>query len=144
MPPSRLGVKDSSAYNSDESAKRAYYDNTLSSWLFPMRSQFNLKLRSQTEKRLRSRVIEHDVRPWLFADTQTVADMAVKLVGAGIYASDEVRGWFGDSPLADGAGAKVRIPLNTAVAGTEQPPPGDTEPPAKKSGRRTARKKASE
>lgn len=144
MPPSRLGVKDSSAYNSDESAKRAYYDNTLSSWLFPMRSQFNLKLRSQTEKRLKTRIIEHDVRPWLFADTQTVADMAVKLVGSGIYAADEVRGWFGDSPLADGAGAKVRVPLNTSVVGQDGTPEDEPKPAPKKNGRRTARAKSSE
>ena len=124
MPPSRLGVRESVSYNSDEAARRNYYDTTLTSWLIPMAAQFNLKLLTPSERRRRSRWIKHRVQSWLWADAKTVGEIGVSMVTAGIYTRDEVRAWFEDNPLPDGHGKQPLIPLNMQAAG--DPPPAPT------------------
>ena len=122
MPPSRLGVRESVSYNSDESARRNYYDTTLTSWLIPMAAQLNCKLLTASERARRSRWIKHRVQSWMWADAKTVGEIGVALVMAGIYTRDEVRAWFEDNPLPDGAGKKPLVPLNMTEAGAPPNP----------------------
>lgn len=127
LAPSRLGVKESISYNSEESAKQDYYDTTLSYWLSANTAECNAKLLSDTERRRRSHVIRYQINALLWADAKTRSEIADKGIQSGRFSPDETRDWEGMNPRPDGEGGKFLRPLNMAAVGDEQEPPeGDT------------------
>jgi len=117
MAPSRLGVKESISYNSEEAARRAYHDETLSYWLTAIKSECNLKLLSMPGTR--NRFVDYKIEALLWADTATVISVGVQGVTNGIFSRDEVRRWFNMNPIPDGEGEKFLVPLNMGTAGDE-------------------------
>lgn len=125
LAPSRLGVKDSVSYNSEEAAKQDFYDTTLSNWLVPAQAQLNTKLRSTIERRNRTHVIRFQVSSLLWADAKARNEIAIAGIQAGRFSPDETRSWEDLNPRDDGEGDKFLRPLNMALAGESS-----TEPPA--------------
>jgi HK97 family phage portal protein len=130
MSPSRLGVKESVSYNSDEAARRAYYDETLSYWLTAIKSECNLKLLSTAERENRTRTIDYRVEAWLWANTEQLMRMGTLGIQWGVFNRDEVRRWFNYNPIPDGVGKQFLQPLNMAEAGKEPEPAPEDSPPA--------------
>jgi HK97 family phage portal protein len=122
MAPSRLGVKESVSYNSEEAARRAYYDETLSYWLAAIKSECNLKLLTEAERTGRTRFIDYNIAAWLWADTQTVISVGVQGVQWGIFNRNEVRRWFNMNSIPDGEGEIFWQPANMQEAGAEPEP----------------------
>lgn len=127
LAPSRLGVSESISYNSEEAARRAYHDETLSYWLTQIKSECNLKLLTEEQRIRRTHFVDYNVAALLWADTATVISVGSQGVQWGIFNRDEVRGWFNLNPIPGGAGAKFLVPLNLAVAGDDPPPAGEDD-----------------
>jgi len=117
MAPSRLGVKESISYNSEEAARRAYHDETLSYWLTAIKAEANTKLLGERERERRSHFIDYNVQALLWADTATVMNVGTRGVQWGIFNPDEVRRWFNVNPRQDGEGEKFYRPKNMSVSG---------------------------
>lgn len=131
MAPSRLGCKESISYNSEEAARRAYHDETLSYWLTQIRTECSLKLLTQVQYDRDTHFVDYNIHALNWADTQTVISVGVAGVMNGIFNRDEVRRWFNLGPLPDGAGEVFLQALNMGVVGAVAPgvvPPAD--PPA--------------
>jgi HK97 family phage portal protein len=126
LAPSRLGVSESISYNSEEAARRAYHDETLSYWLTQIKAECNLKLLTESQRLQRTHYCDYNVAALLWADTQTVMSVGSQGVQWGIFNRDEVRGWFNMNPIPGGAGKKFLQPLNMTVAG-EAPAAGQEE-----------------
>jgi len=129
LPPSRLGVKGSVSYNSEEAAKQAFHDTTLSNWLIPAQAQLNTKLLTTSERRQRTHVIRFQITALLWADASTRNSIAVTGIQAGRFSADETRAWEDLNPRDDGEGYKFLRPMNMAVAGEESPPSPAPDPP---------------
>lgn len=127
MSPSRLGVKESISYNSEEAARRAYHDETLSYWLTQIKVECNLKLLTKLQYESDRWFIDYNIHALNWADTTTVMSVGVQGVLNGILNRDEVRRWFNLGPLPDGEGEKFFQPLNVQIVGEE--PPAPVEPP---------------
>ena len=128
MSPSRLGVKESVSYNSEEAARRAYYDETLSYWLTQIKTECTLKLLSWNQYWRDSHFIDYNIHALNWADTATVISVGVQGVMNGIFNRDEVRRWFNLGPIPDGEGERFLVPLNMAVVGEDEPA-SQEEPP---------------
>lgn len=126
MAPSRLGVKESISYNSEEAARRAYHDETLSYWLTQIKTECTLKLLTKQQYESDSHFVDYNIHALNWADTATVISVGVQGVTNGIFNRDEVRRWFNLGPLPDGLGEDFLQPLNMTVVGEEPPEP---EPP---------------
>lgn len=122
MPPSRLGVRESVSYNSQEADRRNYYDTSLTELLIPCATQCQVKLLTPSERTQGDLYVRHKVAALLWADAKTVNEIGVAGVNAGIYTPDEVRGWFEMNPLPDGQGAKAKPPAAPTMPATEPPP----------------------
>jgi HK97 family phage portal protein len=120
MNPSRLGVKDSVSYNSDEAARRAFYDETLSFWLIGARTEFNLKLLTERERVTRSHFVDYLIHAINWADSAALIEIGTKGVQWGIFARDEVRRWYNLNELPGGVGSQILQPLNMVVAGESE------------------------
>jgi HK97 family phage portal protein len=134
LPASKLGVKDSVSYNSEESARQDYYDSCLSYWLTANTAECATKLLTETE-RTRTHCIRYQINALLWADAATRATIAVSGIQAGRFSPDETRDWEGLNPRPDGEGGVFIRPLNSAAVGAEptvdlQPDPDtETDPP---------------
>lgn len=129
MSPSRLGVKESISYNSEEAARRAYHDETLSYWLTQIKTECTLKLLTQTQYDRDSHFIDYNIHALNWADTATVISVGVQGVMNGIFSRDEVRRWFNMGPIPQGQGEQFLVPLNMAVVG-DDPEDGIEDEPA--------------
>lgn len=119
LSPSRLGVKDSTSYNSEEAAKQDYYDTTLSYWLTATVAEANCKLLTESEREANSHVIRYQVNALLWADAQTRAAIAEGGINTGRFSPDETRDWEGMNPRPDGEGGKFLRPMNMTTDGAE-------------------------
>lgn len=120
LAPSRLGVKESISYNSEEAARRAYHDETLSYWLTQIKTECGLKLLTEQQYQSDSHFVDYNVHALNWADTATVISVGVQGVTNGIFNRDEVRRWFNLGPLPAGAGEKFLQPLNLGTVGEEK------------------------
>jgi hypothetical protein len=127
MAPSRLGVKESISYNSEEAARRAYHDETLSYWLTGIKEECNIKLLTEAEQRASSHFIDYNIQALLWADTQSVMTVGATGVQWGIFNRDEVRRWFNLNPLPGGQGQVFLQPLNMGSAGSDEGDDGDDD-----------------
>ena len=117
MAPSRLGCKESISYNSEEAARRAYHDETLSYWLTQIRTECSLKLLTQVQYDRDTHFVDYNIHALNWADTTTVISVGVQGVMNGIFNRDEVRRWFNLGPLPAGAGEVFLQALNMGVVG---------------------------
>lgn len=124
LAPSRLGVSESISYNSEEAARRAYHDETLSYWLIGIKTEANIKLLTEEQRRRRTHFVDYNIAALNWADTTTVVSVGVQGVNAGIFSRDEVRRWLNYNAIPNGEGAKFLVPLNLKPAGdaTADPP----------------------
>jgi HK97 family phage portal protein len=128
LAPSRLGVSESISYNSEEAARRAYHDETLSYWLIGIKTEANIKLLTEEQRRRRTHFIDYNIAALNWADTTTVVSVGVQGVNSGIFSRDEVRRWLNYNSIPDGEGSKFLIPLNLAPVGeTPADPPDDQQ-----------------
>jgi HK97 family phage portal protein len=128
MSPSRLGVKESISYNSEEAARRAYHDETLSFWLKQIATECTLKLLTAVQYERDTHFIEHNIHALNWADTQTLISVGVQGVTNGIWSPDEVRRWFNYSAWPGGIGEKPFQPMNMQLLGEEPEPEPEPEP----------------
>jgi HK97 family phage portal protein len=119
LAPSRLGVKESISYNSEEAARRAYHDETLSYWLTQIKTECTLKLLTERQYESDSHFVDYNVHALNWADTATVISVGVQGVVNGIFNRDEVRRWFNLGPLPDGQGEQFLQPLNLTTVGAD-------------------------
>ena len=128
LAPSRVGARESVSYNSNESDRKAYVDQTLSHWLMSIQTQATTKLLSEDEYENDTHKIEHQVNALLYADAKTLSEIGNRGILNGTYCADEVRDWSNMNPRPDGLGGIYYQPLNMIRAGT-QPPEADPPTP---------------
>lgn len=114
--PSRLGLKNSTSYNSEEMARRDYYDGALSHWLISISSEFSTKLLTQKE-RDEGHYIEHQVNALLWADAKTRSEIAIAGIMNGRFSPDETRAW--ENLDSYEGGDRFYVPLNMTRVGDE-------------------------
>ncbi len=90
--PSRLGLKDSISFNSEEAAKGNYHDGALSHWLIGNCAECTTKLLTE-EERAAGMYIENNVNALLWADAATRNTIAITGIQAGRFSANETRGW---------------------------------------------------
>lgn len=125
LSPSRLGVSDSTSYNSEEHAKQDYYDTTLSYWLSAAVAECNCKLLTERQRIKSTHVFRYQINALLWANAETRSSIAVAGIQAGRFSPDETRDWEGLNPRPDGEGSRFLRPLNMEAVGDE---PIDTDP----------------
>ena len=109
LSPSRLGLKDSQSYNSEEMARRDYYDGALSHWLIANQCECTTKLLTP-EERDDGLYIENNINALLWADAKTRSDIAIAGINAGRFSPNETRGW--ENLDAYEGGDEFYTPLN--------------------------------
>lgn len=120
LSPSRLGVKESVSYNSEEAAKQDYYDTCLSYWLTATVAEANCKLLTEAERAAGTHVIRYQVNALLWADAATRASIAQGGIQTGRFSPDETRDWEGMNPRPDGLGGRFLRPVNMEAEGAEE------------------------
>ncbi|HBE71247.1 MAG TPA: phage portal protein [Planctomycetaceae bacterium] len=99
LPPSKLGLKDSSSYNSLDQDNRQYVDSCLSSWLIQARSQFHRKLLLPSEQgRL---IVDYEIDSLQWADPDTKAKIAMMGCQWGFLDLNTARRMFNEPPLTE-------------------------------------------
>jgi HK97 family phage portal protein len=96
LPPSKLGIKDSSSYNSLEQDNQQYYDSCLSTWLIQARSQMHRKLIIPSEQP--DYVIDYEIDLLQWADSQARANVMLQFIDRGVMDAAEVRRKYGMPP----------------------------------------------
>lgn len=110
LSPSKLGVRESVSYNSEEAAKQNYFDSTLSYWLIAVGAEANAKLLLPSETA--THFIDHNINALLWADSQTRSTIANAGIQTGRFTIDETRAWENLNPLPNGVGAIPLRPVN--------------------------------
>lgn len=93
MPPSKLGIKDTVAYNSLEQENKQYLDSCLSTWLIQARSQFHRKLIVPSEQA--DHIVDYEIDQLHWADSQARATVYTMLMDRQIMDATEVRRKYG-------------------------------------------------
>jgi HK97 family phage portal protein len=124
--PSKLGLKDSTSYNSEEAAKSDYFDGALSHWLLSVSTEVTTKCLTQQE-RSEGIYAEHNINALLWADAATRSQIGKDGIQSGIYSPNEVRSWNNDDGYE--GGDQYYMPLNIAAVGTN--PVSDPLAPAR-------------
>lgn len=105
LPPHKLGDDSRLSYNSIEAENKAYVNQTLRRWFRKWSTECERKLLTDTERRLRRRVIKHDPSDLIGVDMATMSTVWSGLVSAEIATRNEARVRFGlprsDDPKAD-------------------------------------------
>jgi HK97 family phage portal protein len=112
--PSRLGLKDSISFNSEEMARQNYHDGALSHLLLSTSCEATTKLLTQKE-RDEGLYIEHNINALLWADAITRSTIASIGIQSGRFSPNETRSWEN----LDGypGGDTYYVPLNVAGVG---------------------------
>ena len=125
--PSLLGVPGTEGYNSREAARRDLHETTFGWYTSSILAQCNAKLRSTRQRTRRTHIFDYSIATLNFADVGTMAEVVNKGVLGGWMTADEARRPFGLNALPDGAGAQVRVPLNTTTPSDEEPQQDEQE-----------------
>ena len=112
--PSRLGLKDSVSFNSEEMARQNYHDGALSHLLIATSCECTTKLLTPKE-RDDGLYIEHNINALLWADALTRSTIANSGIQNGRFSPNETRAWEN----ADGyvGGDSYYVPLNIQPVG---------------------------
>jgi HK97 family phage portal protein len=114
--PSKLGLKDSTSYNSEESATSDYFDGALSHWLLSVSTEVTTKCLTAQE-RSQGIYAEHNINALLWADASTRSQIGITGITNGVYSPNEVRGWNNDDGYE--GGDQYYMPLNIAPVGSK-------------------------
>lgn len=109
LSPSKLGLKDSTSYNSEEAATSDYFNGALSHWLLSVSSEITTKCLSEKE-RASGVYAEHNINALLWADASTRSQIGIAGITNGVYSPNEVRSWNNDDGY-DG-GDQFYMPMN--------------------------------
>ena len=90
--PSRLGLKDSISFNSEEMARQNYHDGALSHLLLATSCEATTKLLTEKERDA-GLYIEHNINALLWADALTRSTIANSGIQAGRFSPNETRAW---------------------------------------------------
>ena len=112
--PSRLGLKDSISFNSEEMARQNYHDGALSHLLLATSCEATTKLLTPQERDA-GLYIEHNINALLWADAITRSTIASIGIQSGRFSPNETRSWEN----LDGypGGDTYYVPLNVAGVG---------------------------
>lgn len=115
--PSRVGLKDSISFNSEENAKQNYHDGALSHMLIATSCECTTKLLTEKE-RDDGLYIEHNINALLWADALTRSVIANSGIQNGRFSPNETRAWEN----ADGytGGDSYYVPLNIQPVGQKR------------------------
>lgn len=114
--PSKLGLKDSTSYNSEEAATSDYFDGALSHWLLSVSTEITTKCLSQQE-RSQGIYAEHNINALLWADAATRSQIGIAGITNGVYSPNEVRAWNNDDGYE--GGDQYYMPMNIAPVGSK-------------------------
>ncbi len=114
LAPSRLGLKDSVSFNSEEMVRQNYHDGALSHLLLATSCEASTKLLTQKE-RDEGLYIEHNINALLWADALTRSVIANSGIQNGRFSPNETRAWEN----ADGyeGGDRYYVPMNIQPVG---------------------------
>lgn len=104
--PSRLGIKDSTSYNSKEEDNQNYLDSTLSPWLCSITGEGHTKLLSGAQQAADSHYFEHNTRALLTMNPLKRAQTAAIAIRNGWASPDEIRAAENMNPRKDGKGGQ--------------------------------------
>lgn len=104
MAPSRLGIKDSTSYNSKEEDNQSYLDDTLSPWMCSIVGECWMKLLSGAQQSADSHYFEHNTNSLLTMNPLKRSQMQAIGLRNGWLSPDEVRAQQNMNPRADGKG----------------------------------------
>jgi HK97 family phage portal protein len=110
LPPSKLGLQDSTSYNSLEQENQQYLDHTLSPHLIRLRSQCHMKLLRPSEQS--SLFMDFHINSLQWTDASTRAEIAERGIRNGWLTAEEVRRW-------------ENMPQNPDLKKKPEPPPAD-------------------
>jgi HK97 family phage portal protein len=116
MTPSRLGVKGSTSYNSEEMAKQDYHDGTLSHWLIQAKAESGAKLLTEAEREA-DLYVDYNINALLWADAKTRSEIANVGIINGRFSPNETRAW--ENLDAYEGGDTYYQPLNVQPVGTQ-------------------------
>lgn len=104
VPPSKLGIADSSSYNSKSEDSKSYLDACLSGWLMSISTQCDAKLLSLVQKQSRTHFFEHNTAALLAMNMKDRYSIYAIAVQRGILCPNEVRQFENLPPRRDGKG----------------------------------------
>lgn len=114
--PSKLGLKDSTSYNSEEAATSDYFDGALSHWLLSVSTEITTKCLTAQE-RSEGLYAEHNINALLWADASTRSQIGIAGITNGVYSPNEVRSWNNDDGYE--GGDQYYMPMNIAPVGSK-------------------------
>jgi hypothetical protein len=118
------GDDSATSYNSLETGQLAYLASCLSRWLTRWEMQCDMKLRTESEKRIGNTYFKFNRGTWLQMDAQSTATVLNSYVASMVISRNEARDKLDLNPV-DG-GDVFENPHTTSGAGR---PPEDTEEP---------------
>lgn len=120
LPPFKLGIEDSVSYNSTEQAQRIYLQSTLIHWMTALRSEGELKLLDQNDRRSRRRNIELNPKKLLEGDLLALNQSLEIQRRNEIISANEWRQQIGMKRRTDPGGEEYRNP-NTSSSNMQVP-----------------------
>lgn len=129
LPPFKLGIEDSVSYNSTEQAQRIYLASTLIHWITALRTEVELKVVSEEDRRSRRRNIELNPKKLVEADLKTLNEVLVQQRNAEIINANEYRQQIGMKRRTDPGGDEYRNPNTTSNTASEPEPPDEPDTP---------------
>ena len=100
LPPSRLGLKDATSYNSKAEDNQNYLDMTLSPWLTAITAECDFKMLTKKEQETLS--FSHDTRPLLALNPRLRSEKHTIDINNGTKNPNECRADDGDPPRPGG------------------------------------------
>lgn len=119
IPPSKLGLKDTTSYNSLFADNRQYLDSCLSHWLIQARSQMHRKLLLPSEQQAGLR-IDYEIDQLQWADPETKAKIGMMGLQWGFLRNNTVARWFGERPFSPEELQAMVRPISTQLPGGQQ------------------------
>ena len=131
LPPFKLGLTESISYNSTEQLQLIYLTGTLLHWLVEERTEYNLKLRTEPQKRRRTHLFKHDPSPLVELDQKTHNEVLQIQRQNLIITGNEWRREINRPPLTDPNANKLLNPNTLANQEEDNDDTDtDTEPPS--------------
>lgn len=124
LPPSKLGLSDSVAYNSKSEDNRAYLDTTLAPWLSIIVDECWLKLLSEAEQRAEDLYFEHNTASLLRMDLESRYRAYQTGISAGFLMRSEARK-FENLPAIEGLDDDEETPDPATAPDVKDDTPAD-------------------
>ncbi len=102
LPPSKLGLRETVSYNSQEQDQRQYVTGTLNHWFRTIQSECKIKLLSDRQRRTQSHAFRHDTTQLIEPDIETLTNVLGNQISSTIISPNEARARLNMPPREGG------------------------------------------